>query len=63
MFCCQTPICGINPKTQARKGLISYYKTNGITFFLNVWMQITLIAKKFKEKMNGLLKEREEREP
>jgi len=26
-------------------------------------MQITLIAKKFKEKMNGLLKEREEREP
>jgi hypothetical protein len=25
-------VIGINPRTQARKGLISHYKTNGITF-------------------------------
>jgi hypothetical protein len=32
IFCYQEPVIGINLKTQARKGLISYYKTNGITF-------------------------------
>jgi hypothetical protein len=29
----QKLIIGINPRTQARKGLISYYKTKGITYF------------------------------
>jgi hypothetical protein len=28
----QNLVIGINPRTQMRKGLISYYKTNGITF-------------------------------
>ncbi len=27
----QEPIIGINSRTQTRKGLVSYYKTNGIT--------------------------------
>jgi hypothetical protein len=33
ILCYQEPIIRINLKTQARKGLISYYKTNGITSF------------------------------
>jgi hypothetical protein len=32
ILCYQNTVIGINPRTQARKGLISYYKTNGITF-------------------------------
>jgi ribosomal protein L16 Arg81 hydroxylase len=31
IFCYQNPVIRINPRTQVRKGLISYYKTNGIT--------------------------------
>jgi hypothetical protein len=31
-LCYQNPVIGINTRIQARKGLISYYKTNGITF-------------------------------
>jgi len=35
IMCCiffyQNPVIGINPKTQAKKRLISYYKTSGIT--------------------------------
>ncbi len=33
ILCYQYPVIGINPKIQARKGVISYYKTNGITSF------------------------------
>jgi hypothetical protein len=33
IFCYQNPIIGINPRIQANKGLIFYYKTNGITYF------------------------------
>jgi hypothetical protein len=33
IFCYQNMVIGINPRTQARKGLISYYKTNITTFF------------------------------
>jgi len=35
MYCIfhyQNLVNGINPKTKMKKGLISYYKTNGITF-------------------------------
>jgi hypothetical protein len=32
------PIIGINSRTQARKGLISYYKTNGMTSLKKMWM-------------------------
>ncbi len=33
ILCYQTFVCGINPRTQMRKGLISCYKTYGITSF------------------------------
>jgi len=29
--CCSKPIFSLNPRKQLKKGLISYYKTNGIT--------------------------------
>jgi hypothetical protein len=35
ILCCITPINASNPKTQARKNLISYYKTNGIITIFN----------------------------
>jgi hypothetical protein len=31
ILCYQNQAIGINPRTQERKGLIPYYKTNGIT--------------------------------
>jgi hypothetical protein len=31
ILCYQNPTIGINPRIQVRKGLIFYYKTNGIT--------------------------------
>ncbi len=34
ILCYQEFVIGINSRTQARKGLISYYKTNGITSLL-----------------------------
>jgi hypothetical protein len=58
IFCFQNIMIIINSRTQARKGLNSYYKTNRITFFKNhVDANHFLIAQKFKEKMNNLLKE------
>ncbi len=30
-LCCSKPILSLNPRKQLKKGLISYYKTNGIT--------------------------------
>jgi hypothetical protein len=32
ILCYQNLVIGINPRTQVRKGLISYYKTNGIIY-------------------------------
>ncbi len=32
ILCYQNLVIRINPKTKMKKGLISYYKTNGITF-------------------------------
>ncbi len=44
--------------------MISYYKTYGITiFFKHVDANHILIATRFKEKVNDLLKEKEERQP
>jgi hypothetical protein len=64
IHCYQTFVCGINPITQMRKGLIFCYKTYGITFFLkHVDANHMLIAKKFKEEVNNLLKEKEKRQP
>jgi hypothetical protein len=50
----------MNLKTQARKGLISYFKTNG-TLNIHVHVNHSLVAKIFEEKINNLLREKEER--
>jgi hypothetical protein len=63
ILCYQEPVIGINSKTQATKGLISYYKTNGITFLkTHMDAEHPVITKMF-EKINFLLKGREERQP
>jgi hypothetical protein len=51
ILCYQEPVIGINSKTQARKGLISYCKKNGTTSLKNMWMQSTLLLhKRLKKK-------------
>jgi len=63
ILCYQKLIIGINLKTQARKRLISYYKTNGITSLKqHVDVEHTIIAKKIEEVI-FLLKRREEKKP
>jgi len=62
MFCYQELVIGIYLRTQTRKGLIFYYKTNQITFFKkHLDAKHTVIAKMFEEKVNFLLKGREKR--
>ncbi len=64
IICYQTFACGINLRTQARKELISYYKTYGITSLTkHVDIHHMLITKEFDKRMNNLLKEREEIQP
>jgi hypothetical protein len=54
----QEHVIGINLKTQAKKGLISYYKINGITSLKkHVDAKHTVIANFFEE-VNSLLKGR-----
>ncbi len=50
ILCCNTPINASNPKTQTRKNLISYYKTNGIITIFNkhVTTYHAIIAKPLK---------------
>jgi hypothetical protein len=49
----------INPRTQARKGLISYYKTNGITTIKKyVDVDHFFIYNFFEEEVNNLMKEK-----
>ncbi len=51
IFCYQELIIGIYLKTQTKKGLISYYKTNGITSLKkHVDAKHTNIAKMFEKK-------------
>ncbi len=58
----QNLVIEINPRTQMRKGLISYYKTNGIIFLKKyVDADHSFIAQMFEEKMNILLRRIEER--
>jgi hypothetical protein len=64
IFCYQKPIIRINSRTQAIKGLISYYKTNEIISLKNVWMQTTVLMQKcLKKKKNFLLKGNAKRQP
>jgi len=63
-LCYQKLVIGINSKTQARKGLISYYKTNGITSLKkHVDVIHIIIVKMFEEEVNSLLKRKEEKQP
>jgi len=53
LLCYNALINVSNPKTNARKGLISYYKTNGITSFKkHVDVNYHLISKNFEEVQN-----------
>jgi hypothetical protein len=64
VFCYKKLVIGINPRIQARKGLISYYKTNGITFLeKHVDVDHSFIAQIFEEEMNSLLTWIKERWP
>jgi hypothetical protein len=57
ILCCQNLVIGINPITQMRKGLISYYETNGITSFKkHTDIDHSFIATMFVKKVNSLLK-------
>jgi hypothetical protein len=50
ILCYQNVVIGINLKTQMKKGLISYYKTNGITFLKKHVQIIFLLYKVLKKK-------------
>jgi len=64
ILCYQEPIIRINSKIQARKKLISYYKTNGITFLKkHVDVKHTIIAKLFEEEVIFLPKWRKKNQP
>jgi hypothetical protein len=64
ILCSQKLIIEINPRTQARKGLISYYKTNGmISFEKHVDVDHFFIAQMFEEEVNNLLRRTKERQP
>jgi hypothetical protein len=56
ILCYNSPILFCNPKTQARKGLIIYNKTNGIiTLKKHVNVNDSIIAKMFEEETNNLV--------
>jgi hypothetical protein len=58
--CHNNPILNLNPKTQARKGLIIYDITNGIaTLKKHVNTNHSNVLKKIKEEMNCPLKEKD----
>jgi hypothetical protein len=53
-----------NPRTKTRKGLISYYKTNGIlTLKMHVDAKHSLLAKKLDEEVNSSIRTQGERQP
>jgi ribosomal protein L16 Arg81 hydroxylase len=64
ILCYQKTVIGINPRTQVRKGLISYYKTNGITFLKNhVDAYHVFLPQMFEEKVNNFLRKTEKIHP
>jgi hypothetical protein len=63
MLCYQELVTRIYSRTQSRKRLNFYYKTDGITFLkTHVVVEHTIIAKMFEEEVNFLLKGRKERQ-
>jgi hypothetical protein len=64
ILCYKRPIIGINPRMQARKGMNSYYKTNGITSLkIHVDTNHSFIAQMFEEDVNNILKRLVEIQP
>jgi hypothetical protein len=60
ILCHNNPILNVNPKTQARKGLIIYNTTNGIVALKkHVNLDHSNIFKNFEKKKNCSLKEDE----
>lgn len=57
ILCHNNPINAMNPRTQARKRLISYFKTNG-TLNKHVDANHGLVVKVFEEKVKNLLREK-----
>jgi hypothetical protein len=49
-LCCSEPILSLNPRKQLKKGLISYYKTNGITYLKKHVDRVHSIIFRFFEK-------------
>jgi hypothetical protein len=63
IFCFNNLVNATNPRTQSRKGLISYYKTNGIYFFLkHVDAYHGQIGKIFEKEVNSLMTRKEEKQ-
>jgi hypothetical protein len=57
ILCYNSPILFCNPKTQARKGLIIYNTTNGITTLKkHVNANDSIIAKMFEKEINNLVR-------
>jgi hypothetical protein len=64
ILCYQEFVIGINSRTRARKGLISYYKTNVITSLKKqVNVEHVVIAKMFEKDVIFFLKRRKKRQP
>jgi hypothetical protein len=62
-FCYPELIEACNKRTKSRKGLISYYKTNGITCLKgHVNVNHVVIYKKFENVVNNFLKRSVERQ-
>jgi hypothetical protein len=63
ILCHQKLVIGINPRTQVRKILIFYYKTNGVTSLKrHVDANHILITKMFEKEVNFFLKRKKERQ-
>jgi len=64
ILCYISPIWFCNPKIQARKGLIIYNTTNGITTLKkHVDANHSIIAKIFEEEVRNPLKRKVEKQP
>jgi hypothetical protein len=64
IMCYAETINVFNPRTKERKGLITYYKTYGITISKkNVNVDHSIIAKEIKGKINNVIIESVERQP
>jgi hypothetical protein len=62
ILCHNNPVNEINPRTQLRRRLILYLKTNGMTFLKeHMDVDIGLVATVFEKQVNNLLKGKEEK--